>query len=165
MRKIVTLAILLVLSVALLLASGLPAAAFSRSKDHPPVTVEEQDSGSEGSDADLVTTDSGLQYQDLVVGEGDQPQTNQVVFVQYTGRLMDGTVFDSSYRRNQPFAFRLGVGEVIRGWDEGVATMKVGGKRRLIIPPELAYGSRGAGNVIPPNATLDFEVELIGIQE
>jgi peptidylprolyl isomerase len=80
------------------------------------------------------------------------------------GKLQDGTIFDSSYKRNQPFVFTYGVGQVIRGWEEGLATMRVGGKRYLRIPPELAYGSRGAGGVIPPNATLDFEVELLAIQ-
>ena len=112
----------------------------------------------------LVTTASGLQYRDLEVGTGKSPETKQTVTVHYTGRLMDGKKFDSSVDRGQPFKFKIGVGQVIKGWDEGVATMKVGGKRQLIIPPDLAYGSRGAGGVIPPDATLDFEVELLAIQ-
>ncbi|MGB3612466.1 MAG: FKBP-type peptidyl-prolyl cis-trans isomerase [Elainellaceae cyanobacterium] len=112
---------------------------------------------------DVTTTDSGLQYIDEVVGTGAQPQTGQTVIVHYTGTLEDGTKFDSSRDRNRPFSFRLGAGRVIRGWDEGIATMKVGGQRKLIIPPDLGYGARGAGGVIPPNATLIFDVELLRI--
>lgn len=110
-----------------------------------------------------VTTPSGLIYTDTVVGEGDSPSTGQLVTVHYRGTLENGTEFDSSYRRNQPFTFQIGVGQVIKGWDEGVASMRVGGKRTLVIPPDLGYGSRGAGGVIPPNATLNFEVELLAI--
>jgi peptidylprolyl isomerase len=110
-----------------------------------------------------VTTDSGLQYIDLVEGTGAIPQTGQTVQVHYTGTLEDGTKFDSSRDRNRPFSFRIGVGQVIRGWDEGVASMRVGGRRQLIIPPDLGYGARGAGGVIPPNATLIFDVELLRI--
>ncbi|MEB3355474.1 MAG: FKBP-type peptidyl-prolyl cis-trans isomerase [Synechococcales bacterium] len=112
---------------------------------------------------EVVTTPSGLQYIDLVEGDGATPRSGQTVFVHYTGTLEDGTKFDSSRDRNQPFSFRLGAGRVIRGWDEGIATMKVGGRRQLIIPPELGYGARGAGGVIPPNATLIFDVELLRI--
>lgn len=111
----------------------------------------------------LVTTDSGLQYQDIVEGTGAMPQPGQRVTVHYTGTLEDGTKFDSSRDRNRPFSFTIGVGQVIKGWDEGVATMRVGGQRKLIIPPELGYGARGAGGVIPPNATLYFDVELLRI--
>jgi peptidylprolyl isomerase len=120
-----------------------------------PVDVEE---------AEYVTTDSGLKYADLEIGDGPTPENGQTVLVHYTGWLEDGTKFDSSLDRGQPFSFVLGEGRVIRGWDEGVATMKVGGKRQLVIPPELAYGERGAGGVIPPNATLIFEVELLEVQ-
>jgi peptidylprolyl isomerase len=115
-------------------------------------------------EAEYVTTDSGLKYADLEVGDGATPENGQTVSVHYTGWLEDGTKFDSSLDRGQPFSFVLGEGRVIRGWDEGVATMQVGGKRQLVIPPELAYGERGAGGVIPPNATLIFEVELLEVQ-
>lgn len=113
---------------------------------------------------EMVTTDSGLQYIDLVVGTGETPLKGQVCEVHYTGWLTDSTKFDSSVDRGQPFSFPIGMGRVIKGWDEGVASMKVGGKRKLIIPPDLAYGPNGAGSVIPPNATLVFEVELLGIK-
>ncbi|HEX2173677.1 MAG TPA: FKBP-type peptidyl-prolyl cis-trans isomerase [Dehalococcoidia bacterium] len=110
------------------------------------------------------TTASGLQYQDLVVGTGPSPQPGQTAVVHYTGWLTDGTKFDSSLDRGQPFPFPIGAGKVIRGWDEGVATMKVGGKRRLTIPAQLGYGPSGAGKVIPPNATLVFDVELLDVR-
>lgn len=110
-----------------------------------------------------IVTPSGLKYIDIEVGTGDSPTTGQTVKVHYTGTLTDGKKFDSSVDRGQPFSFKIGVGQVIKGWDEGVATMKVGGKRTLIIPPDLGYGERGAGGVIPGNATLLFDVELLGI--
>ncbi len=114
--------------------------------------------------SDYVVTDSGLKYYDLEVGDGPSPAQGQTAVVHYTGWLEDGTKFDSSLDRGQPFSFVLGTGGVIKGWDEGVATMKVGGQRQMVIPPELGYGERGAGNVIPPGATLIFEVELLEIQ-
>ena len=110
----------------------------------------------------IISSDSGLRYVDLVEGTGTSPATGDTVTVHYTGWLENGTKFDSSVDRGQPFEFPLGRGRVITGWDEGVATMKVGGKRKLIIPAHLGYGDRGAGQVIPPGATLIFEVELLG---
>ena len=110
-----------------------------------------------------ISTASGLKYVDLKEGDGAMPKTGQTVVVHYTGTLEDGTKFDSSRDRDSPFQFKLGVGQVIKGWDEGVASMKVGGRRKLIIPADLGYGSRGAGGVIPPNATLVFDVELLRI--
>jgi FKBP-type peptidyl-prolyl cis-trans isomerase FkpA len=115
----------------------------------------------------MITTASGLQYEDTIVGEGATAQKGQYVSVHYTGWLyqdgVQGAKFDSSKDRNDPFDFGLGGGMVIKGWDEGVQGMKVGGTRTLIIPPHLGYGARGAGGVIPPNATLIFEVELLGV--
>jgi peptidylprolyl isomerase len=113
---------------------------------------------------ETVTTDSGLQYIDIEEGTGDTPQGGQTVVAHYTGWLEDGTKFDSSVDRGTPLTFTLGVGQVIAGWDEGLATMKVGGQRRLIIPPDLGYGETGAGATIPPNATLIFDVELLEIR-
>jgi peptidylprolyl isomerase len=113
--------------------------------------------------AKAVTTQSGLRYEDIVVGTGPSPQAGQEVTVHYTGTLETGTKFDSSLDRGQPFGFQIGVGQVIKGWDEGVMTMKVGGKRKLVIPPQLGYGARRMGP-IPPNSTLVFEVELLGVK-
>jgi peptidylprolyl isomerase len=115
-------------------------------------------------DANVVTNPSGLKYVELEEGTGATPEPGQTVVVHYTGTLEDGTKFDSSRDRNRPFEFKIGVGQVIQGWDEGLSTMKVGGRRQLIIPSELGYGSRGAGGVIPPNATLLFDVELLDIK-
>jgi FKBP-type peptidyl-prolyl cis-trans isomerase FkpA len=114
-------------------------------------------------DEQVVTTTSGLKYADLEVGAGEEAKAGQNVKVHYTGWLTNGKKFDSSVDRGQPFSFPLGRGRVIKGWDEGVAGMKVGGRRKLIIPPELGYGASGAGGVIPPNAELIFEVELLGV--
>jgi len=112
-----------------------------------------------------VTTASGLKYIDVVLGKGASPAAGKQVSVHYTGTLENGKKFDSSVDRKQPFTFVIGIGQVIPGWDEGVMTMKVGGKRKLIIPPKLGYGSQGAGGVIPPNATLLFDVELLDVQK
>jgi len=114
--------------------------------------------------AKVITTTTGLKYTELTEGTGPSPQKGQVVKVHYTGWLENGTKFDSSVDRGEPFEFTIGVGQVIQGWDEGVSTMKIGGKRKLTIPSELAYGSRGAGAVIPPNSPLIFDVELLGIK-
>ena len=111
-----------------------------------------------------ITTPSGLKYVDLVVGSGESPKPGQTVVVNYLGTFLDGHKFDSSYDRGQPFQFEIGMGHVIKGWDEGVMSMKVGGKRKLIIPYELAYGERGHPPAIPPRSVLVFEVELLGIQ-
>ena len=115
-----------------------------------------------------VTMPSGLQITDTKVGTGASPRSGQTVTVHYTGWLYEngakGKKFDSSVDRNEPFEFPIGQGRVIRGWDEGVATMKIGGRRTLIIPPQLGYGARGAGGAIPPNATLIFDVELLGVK-
>jgi len=110
------------------------------------------------------TTPSGLQYRDEKVGTGESPKPGQSVTVHYTGRLDNGVIFDSSVERNQPFTFQIGKGVVIKGWDEGVMSMKVGGKRQLTIPASLGYGAQGSPPTIPPNATLTFDVELLGVK-
>jgi FKBP-type peptidyl-prolyl cis-trans isomerase len=117
--------------------------------------------GAATNGAQQVTTPSGLKYTDLKVGDGTVAENGMVASVHYTGWLNDGTKFDSSLDRGTPFSFKIGSGQVIRGWDEGVKGMRVGGKRKLVIPPDLGYGDRGAGGVIPPNAWLVFDVELV----
>jgi peptidylprolyl isomerase len=111
----------------------------------------------------VITTPSGLKYVDIVVGTGPAVKTGDRILVNYEGKLVDGKKFDSSYDRGQPIQFVLGIGQVIKGWDEGLSTMKVGGKRKLIIPPQLGYGMAGQGDVIPSNATLIFNVELVSV--
>jgi peptidylprolyl isomerase len=113
--------------------------------------------------SDTITTPSGLQYQDAVVGDGPSPQPGQSVKVHYTGTLTDGSKFDSSRDRGKPFSFTIGRGQVIKGWDEGVMSMKVGGRRTLTIPAALGYGAQGFPGAIPPNSTLIFDVELLGV--
>ncbi len=132
--------------------------AFGRSKPAPA-----SNQGAPVIDGQTVTTPSGLQYVDELIGNGPSPQSGQTVTVHYTGTLQNGTKFDSSVDRGQPFKFPIGRERVIKGWDEGLMTMKVGGKRRLTIPPELAYGAAGRLPTIPRNATLIFEVELLGV--
>lgn len=138
------------MAAAVLMAAVLAVPAFA-------ATAAKKDTGK------TVATASGLKYVDVVVGKGASPRAGKRVTVHYTGTLENGTKFDSSVDRNEPFSFVIGVGQVIKGWDEGVMTMKVGGKRKLIIPAELGYGARGAGGVIPPNATLLFDVELLDV--
>jgi FKBP-type peptidyl-prolyl cis-trans isomerase len=113
---------------------------------------------------DKMKTASGLEYIEVQAGTGAQAEAGRKVSVHYTGKFQDGKVFDSSIPRGEPITFDLGAGRVIKGWDEGIALMKVGGKAQLVIPPELAYGERGAGGVIPPNATLVFDVELVSVE-
>jgi peptidylprolyl isomerase len=137
-----------------------PAVAQATSDLMEPENTAEEPAMAEDN---LVTTDSGLQYREIVEGTGAMPQPGQRVTVHYTGTLEDGTQFDSSRDRGRPFSFKVGVGQVIKGWDEGVGSMRVGGRRQLVIPPDLGYGARGAGGVIPPNATLIFDVELLRI--
>jgi peptidylprolyl isomerase len=149
----------LVAAIAAITLAALPASADEKGK-----TGEKE----KKSESKMQKSPSGLQYEDVKVGTGAQPKTGQTCVMHYTGWLWEngakGAKFDSSVDRGQPFEFAIGQGMVIKGWDEGVATMKVGGKRNLLIPPALGYGARGAGKVIPPNATLLFEVELLGIK-
>lgn len=150
MRNVEKFIILLLLIVAV----SIPACSQKEAKAVPDKVAEPQSSGA-------VKTASGLSYTDIVKGKGGAPTSGKNVTVHYTGWLENGTKFDSSVDRGQPFVFRIGAGEVIPGWDEGVISMRVGGKRKLIIPSPLGYGANGAGGVIPPNATLIFEVELL----
>ena len=144
-------------------AAAILLGAIPISAGNAPEEKAEKKSGSK-----MTKTLSGLQYEDIEVGTGASPRRRKTCVMHYTGWLWEngakGKKFDSSVDRGQPFEFPLGQGSVIKGWDEGVATMKVGGKRTLLIPPQLGYGGRGAGGVIPPNATLLFEVELVGIK-
>ena len=130
---------------------------------HADVQADKQSSVKQENKQETKMTDK-LVINDEKVGDGVEALAGKLVTVHYTGRLTDGTKFDSSVDRNQPFRFMLGVGQVIKGWDDGVQGMKVGGKRTLIIPSNMAYGERGAGAVIPPNATLEFDVELISVE-
>lgn len=177
MREIlISLGVMLVCAVVLIVAqitnSGKEAIANQppRAENQPLVataenttTIAENIMSEANENENTVTTESGLKYVEITEGDGASPQKGQTVTVHYTGTLENGTKFDSSRDRNRPFQFNIGVGQVIQGWDEGVGTMKVGGRRKLIIPPELGYGSRGAGGVIPPNATLIFDVELLKV--
>ncbi len=144
------------------------AAAFSFPLEEQSAQPAASATKNEKRTSKMTKTPSGLEYEDTVVGTGASPKTGQTCVMHYTGWLWEngakGKKFDSSLDRGEPFEFQIGRGMVIKGWDEGVATMKVGGKRTLLIPPALGYGTRGAGGVIPPNATLVFEVELLGVK-
>ena len=142
----------------------LPSGAGTSAAVPPAPQAAPQSAPAAPNTAGAVTTASGLQYIDEVVGTGAQPQPGQTLSMHYSGYLDNGTKFDSSVDRGQPLQFKLGAGQVIRGWDEGIASMKVGGKRRLIVPPALGYGANGYAGVIPPNARLTFEVELVAVQ-
>ncbi|AFY73302.1 FKBP-type peptidyl-prolyl cis-trans isomerase [Synechococcus sp. PCC 7502] len=155
----ITAVAVLVLVIAQFTTNSMPAAiAATTPNDTQSVQIAMTPPNSE-----TVTTPSGLKYQEITIGTGAIPKQGNKVTVHYIGTLENGTKFDSSRDRNRPFDFNLGVGQVIKGWDEGLSTMRVGGRRILIIPPELGYGARGAGGVIPPNATLIFDVELLKV--
>ncbi|MBC8137200.1 MAG: FKBP-type peptidyl-prolyl cis-trans isomerase [Fibrella sp.] len=152
-------------------ANGASATVNSLAESTTTVSVTETESGKTASlpltiaTAPIITTASGLQYQDVVIGAGRTPVTGKRVAVFYIGTFRNGTVFESRQSPADPFIFRIGVGQVIRGWDEGIAPMREGGKRRLFVPAELAYGSAGsAGGTIPPNTPIDFEVDLVAIE-
>ncbi|HEX7528538.1 MAG TPA: FKBP-type peptidyl-prolyl cis-trans isomerase [Thermoanaerobaculia bacterium] len=151
----------LLVACSVTLSLALPASADEKPAAAAPAAADKKESK-------MTKTPSGLEYEDTVVGNGASPKTGQTCVMHYTGWLYENTTkgkkFDSSLDRGQPFEFPIGQGRVIQGWDEGVATMKIGGKRTLVIPPSIGYGARGAGGVIPPNATLLFEVELLGLK-
>lgn len=152
------------LIVVLLLAAAVIIPACAQ-KEPKPAADGKQPAATAAAPANAVKTPSGLSYVDIVAGSGPAPTAGKQVKVHYTGWLENGVKFDSSVDRGEPFVFTIGAGQVIPGWDEGVMTMKVGGKRKLIIPSQLGYGAAGAGGVIPPNATLIFEVELLDVQK
>lgn len=160
---------LLVISLAIVLLSACTKkeAAKEEAGNSAPATTENNGGAkmaATDANAKINVTESGLKYVELKEGTGASPKSGQMVVVHYTGTLTDGKKFDSSVDRGQPFAFKIGVGQVIKGWDEGVMSMKIGGKRKLMIPANLGYGARGAGDVIPPNAELIFDVELLEVK-
>lgn len=130
----------------------------------PSFAVQDKKPAAPPAAAREMVTPSGVRYVDLQLGQGDEAQLGKIVEVHYTGWLQDGTRFDSSRDREHPFTFRLGTGDAIKGWDEGLLGMKVGGKRKLIIPPELGFGKQGIGSVVPPNAVLVYDFELLGVR-
>ena len=144
----------LVLALIFVATIGIACGSSSGSESDSEVMMQEE----------ITTTPSGLQFRDLIVGTGEAASAGKIAVVHYTGWLLGGAKFDSSVDRGTPFEFPLGAGRVIKGWDEGVATMRVGGKRELIIPADLGYGAQGAGGAIPPNAALKFEVELLELK-
>lgn len=158
MRNVEKIIVFLLLMVAI----AIPACSQKEAKNQPEKGAATEQAAPQAA-AGAVKNPSGLSYTDLVVGKGAAPVSGKTVTVHYTGWLEDGKKFDSSLDRGQPFVFRIGAGEVIPGWDEGVMSMKVGGKRKLFIPAQLGYGAAGAGGVIPPNANLVFEVELLDV--
>jgi peptidylprolyl isomerase len=168
MKKTTALLCALALAAPVALAQQKPAAKAQPAGASAPAAAKAEAPAETKKESKMVKTESGLGYEDLVVGTGPSPVTGQTCVMHYTGWLWvneaKGTKFDSSVDRGTPFEFPIGRGRVIKGWDEGVSTMKVGGKRTLLIPPQLGYGDRGAGNVIPPGATLLFEVELLGVK-
>lgn len=159
MRNVEKIIVLLLLIVAIVI----PACSQKEAKTAAEKTTATEPQAA--TQAGAVKNPSGLSYTDLVPGKGAAPVSGKTVTVHYTGWLEDGKKFDSSLDRGQPFVFRIGAGEVIPGWDEGVMSMKVGGKRKLFIPAQLGYGAAGAGGVIPPNANLIFEVELLAVEK
>lgn len=159
MRNVEKFIVLLLLVAAI----AIPACSQKEATTAPKAAETQAPAATQAAPVGAVTTASGLSYTDIVPGTGAAPTSGKNVTVHYTGWLVDGTKFDSSVDSGKPFVFRIGAGEVIPGWDEGVMSMKVGGKRKLIIPSQLGYGAAGAGGVIPPNATLIFEVELLDV--
>lgn len=155
---------LVIVGVGIVLWTQTPRESVTQESQIPESNQQIQTSMPEQTNITMQTLPSGLQIGDEVVGTGVEAVVGKKVSVHYTGTLLNGTKFDSSLDRGEPFEFPLGAGYVIKGWDEGVQGMKVGGKRKLIIPSDLGYGSRGAGSAIPPNATLVFEVELLGVK-
>ena len=185
-KKIIQVGIIILLAILLMLSDKITQMFDSNTANAPEIKIEDVDEvavadldnetvtvsdvvnseviNNNLEDESMVEENNGLIIEDVLLGEGAQIENGQVAVMHYTGTLVDGTKFDSSVDRNDPFQFTLGVGQVIAGWEKGILGMKVGGKRKLTIPPEMGYGASGAGGVIPPNATLIFDVELLEIK-